>query len=212
MSHLISSASDEALQALTSQGILVSRPQVEEIISSLLGYPSFAALISEHDKRSDEPGLDEAEVLVLDHPSADAKAAVVLPTMSSSAIFQVVVACAQAIAECSGVTVFDDVDELFNSWVSGELAMIIPHSEEVDPALLESMGPVEVADEWTANESLWASDTEWTIEAKAEMREADAAPGQQAVLDCVGYMKFRKAGRAGLLVHEGGASCALRAS
>lgn len=212
MFHLTSSASREALQALKSLGILVSHSQVEEIIASLLGYPTAALLIAEHNERSNEPGLDEAEILVLDHQSAERTAVAVLPAMAEASVTAVIEACVGAIANNTDAAINQDVDELFETWADREIAMIIENVEGVDRALLQRMGPVQVDDQWSAKESLWASRDEWVIEAKAEMREVNAALGKPSILDCVGYIRFRKAGRAGLQVVGGGASCSLRAA
>ena len=212
MSNNVRSAVYTASQDLAAQGLTVKRSQVCEIVAALLGYRTYAALAMDEADPTREYHLDDAEIYVLNIPLGTARLAE-LGLHGSAAASAVVPACLRALkAGSTGVGVFEGVADFYYSHARDVLAEAIYDSEDVASAMAESNAafPDEptMEDESRATSDLWTARDEWTIEADGDMTGEYDPEGDRMfngdTLNCRGWLTYRKAGRAGLVLAEAG--------
>jgi hypothetical protein len=198
---LISSAAFAASQALAGQGLRVARSHLTEVLASLLGYKTLAALQVEESDPTLDYHLDDAERLVLDRPAGMARAeALGLPETA-------VTACIDALKATAEIPVHTGVSDLYDEHVREELEQIIADGESTAMATAESNGSFPDApyldDEPITSGDLWASAAEWSIEASGSLSGEYDPEGDRMYngheFDVWGKLLFAKAGRAGLI-------------
>lgn len=214
MSELVRRANYAASLPLKASGLNVGRSHLGEIHAALLGYATYAALTREALDPSAEIPLERAQVIVLDVQSGISRAQALLPGLPKDQVVNVVTHCASALGEvASPITVFYGTRELFEDWARDVISAIALEAEDLDPVLRRVVGAPKFNDGWEASGPLWSSRHGWVIEAQGTMQE-EGEEGDElypdVVVDWKGRLVFQKAGRAGLIVDTGGATCQTR--
>ncbi len=211
MSELVRRANYAVFQHLRDEGLHVVRSHLGEIHAALLGYPTYAALALEARGASTGAHLCDAQVIALDQKAGEARAAELLSSLPPARRQDVIEQCSLALAECAApITVFESVDDLFDDWAKDQIASLALDAEDLNPAVRMVLGEPVVEGTWRASGSLWHSRLDWVIEAYGTVREIDddgVSVDGGVVLGWRGRLVFTKAGRAGLIVDTGGASC-----
>lgn len=207
MSNYVRSAAFAASEVLGSQGRTVKRSHLSEIVAALLGYRTYAALMADEADASREYHLDDAEIFVLNVPLGTSRSAE-LGLQDGAVGHLVVQACIDALKSSSSQAgVYESVADLYSSHAQEALAEAIYDSDDVAGAMAESNAsfPDEPEMESTcrATSDLWTARDEWTLEADGVMTGEYDPEGDRMfngnALNCRGWLKYHKAGRAGLV-------------
>ena len=208
MSNLVRSGAYAACQDLAAQGHKVKRSHLSEIIAALLGYRTHAALSVEQADTKLDYHLDDAEIFVLNLTMSERRAAELGLTASV-----VVPACVQALKASAGSTaVYASMADFYDSHARQALAEAIYNAEDVAGAMAESnasfLDEPYMDIECPPTPPLWAAVDEWTIEAggvlTGEYDPQDDRMFNGDTLNCRGWLTYRKAGRAGLVLTDDG--------
>lgn len=205
MTTLVTSAAYAASKTLAPFGSTPTRSQLSEVISALLGYQTYAALGIEEANTSLPYHLDDAEILVLDKPSAE-KRATAIGIANVSAVVQ---ACIDAITDAVGpdISVFVGIDDFYDSYARNRMVLAAISSDEVSSAMAECNADFdedpEFPDKTPATDNLWQARAEWTIEADGDWvgsydPDADRMFNGDT-LHCSAKLSYDKAGRSGLV-------------
>lgn len=209
MSFDLSAAAYAASQDLKKQGLPLSRAHINEIMASLLGYGTLAALQAEEANTTLGYHLEDAELLVLNLPAGQRRAMALKHTEA------VVGPCVDAIAVHAGVPVFKGVDDFYVGHAYEALVGVIGDGEYVDSVMADSNASYPDdpdLGEWDVSGDLWSSPTQWTIEVSGTWTGEYDPDGDRMfngdTLDVWGKLIYAKAGRAGLILldQEDGAS------
>ncbi len=210
MSNHVRSAAYAAYHNLATQGLTVGRSHLTEIIAALLGYRTYAALAVEEADPRVEYHLGEAEIVVLNLPMGTTRVAELGLGVAPSVI---TAACVEALKAGAGLaSVFVGVAEFYDSHAREALAEAIYSADDVAGAMAESNATFpdepEMDIECPSTPDLWAAVEEWTIEGNGTMTGEYDPDGDRMFngdkLNCRGWLTYRKAGRAGLVLVEGG--------
>lgn len=200
MSFDLSAAAYAASQDLKKQGLSIPRSHASEIIAALLGYGSLAALHIENANTTLDYHLDDAELLVLNLPACQQRAAALNHTEA------VVVSCVEAIVTQALVPVFKGVDDFYFEHAYEALVRVIAEGEGVASAMADSNASYPddpELEEWETSGDLWASPTDWTIGASGTWTGGYDPEGDRMfngdTLHFRGKLAYVKAGRAGLI-------------
>ncbi len=204
MTQIIKPAAFAAATALASAGQAPKRSQLGEILAALLGYQTYAALATE-EAIPNMAHLDDAEILVLDQPSAE-KRAMALGIANVPAVVQ---ACIDALkgAVNADISVFVGVDDFYDSHARDKMVQTAITSDEVSGAMAESNADFdsdpEFPDKAPATANLWQARAVWDIEANGDWvgsydPDADRMFNGDT-LNCSAKLSYDKAGRAGLI-------------
>jgi hypothetical protein len=209
MSNYARSAVYTASQTLAAQGLTVKRSHLTEVVAALLGYRTYAALTVDEADATRDYHLDDAEIYVLNVPLGTGRAAE-LGLQDCAAVLQ---ACIDALRAGGGqALVFASVADFYDSHAREALAQAITDSDDVAGAMAESNASFpddpEMEDTCPATGDLWAAQDEWTIEAGGDLKGEYDPEGDRMfngdTLNCRGWLAYRKAGRAGLVLGESG--------
>jgi hypothetical protein len=207
-SELVKDALSNARAIVNHEGHKISRAQVAEIVAALFGYSSFAALIAEQKDTSQELFLDDAEILVLNRwMGFDRCKQFVASYEVCQKVFEI---CVEAIRQAAeDYTVFDNFDQLYRKWARREIAMKLECADFIPAELADVLSPARIHNELEPELELWDAEHEWAVEAEGTLHEVDEdgepVPGGHR-FEGRGFLKFRKAGRAGLIYIDYGAS------
>lgn len=200
MSFDLSAAAYAASQDLKNQGLNLPRSHISEIMATLLGYGSLAALHIENADTTLDYHLKDAELLVLNLPAGHQRAVTLNHTEA------VVGSCVEAIAAHAGVPVFKDVEDFYYGHAYEALVWVIADGEDVASAMADSNASYPDdpdLGEWEASGDLWTSPTDWTIEVSGTWTGEYDPEGDRMfngdTLDVRGKLIYVKAGRAGLI-------------
>lgn len=212
MSNYVRSAAFAASRVLAAQGLTVKRSHLSEVIAALLGYRTHAALsVEEADPKLDYH-LDDAEILVLNLPMGERRAAELGLAAAGAAPSAVTTACVEALKASAGSTdVYVSVADFYDLHARQALAETIYNADDVAGAMAESNASFpdepDMDIECPPTTDLWAAVDEWTIEADGTMTGEYDPEGDRMfngdTLNCRGRLIYRKAGRAGLVFIEG---------
>lgn len=205
MTTLVTSAAYAASKTLAPFGATPTRSQLSEVISALLGYQTYAALGIEEANASLPYHLDDAEILVLDKPSAEKRASAI----GIANVSAVVQACIDAITDAVGpdISVFVGIDDFYDSYARNRMVQAAISSDEVASAMAECNADFdedpEFPDKTPETNNLWQARAEWTIEADGDWvgsydPDADRMFNGDT-LHCSAKLSYDKAGRSGLV-------------
>jgi hypothetical protein len=203
MTQIIKPAAFAAATALASAGQAPKRSQLGEILAALLGYQTYAALATE-EAIPNMAHLDDAEILVLDQPSAE-KRAMALGVADAAAVVQ---ACIEALrgAVHPDISVFVGVDDFYDSHARDKMTQEVSSSDNVSGAMAETNASFdddpEMEQDTPATEDLWQAREYWDIAATGtwvgSYYPEDERVFSGDTLHCSAKLSYAKAGRAGL--------------
>ena len=184
-------------------GLAVTAAQSGEIVAALFGYESHAELTADTKDGVVGSLLEIAEVVVLNEPQALRRAEALSWALSPSDQKRVVTASMTGIAvRIEDRAVFDDVQHLYDEWAVKEIIDIAMQSDEVQAQGNQLEAPdMDAQPSFTGD--LWRSPDEWTLYSygTTKLFAPDASPQTQSQpIAIYGLVRFRKAGRAGLMV------------
>jgi hypothetical protein len=205
MTTIVTPAAYAASKTLASSGPSPTRSQLCEVIAALLGYQTYAALVTEEANASLSHHIDDAEILVLNKPAAAMRAAAIgianIPT--------VVQACIDAIrgAVKPAIGVFVGVDDFYDTFARDRMVQVAIDSDDVSGAMADSNAlfddDPDFQGDTPATADLWQARTEWSIEANGDWvgsYESDAERMFNGdTLNCSAKLTYDKAGRSGLI-------------
>lgn len=198
---LISSAAYAASQSLAQQGLSIPRSHLSEVVAALFGYKTLAALQVEESDPTLDYHLDDAERLVLNIPLAQDRAGAL--SLSETTVG----ACVDALKAAATVPVHAGVSGFYDEYARETLEQAIAEGESTAMTMADSNASFpdnpDLEDEATTSGDLWASPTEWSIEASGTMSGEYDPDGDRMYngheLNVWGKLLFAKAGRAGLI-------------
>ncbi|SFT71357.1 hypothetical protein [Paraburkholderia aspalathi] len=217
MTTLVSRAAYAASQGLAQRGLTVKRSHLCEVIAALLGYGTHAALTVDEVDPALDYHLDDAEILVLHRPMGEGRASALAMGTSAATTTAVVTACVEAlVASAAPTPVFVGIAEFYDAHARQALAEAIVEADDVADTMAGSNATFpdepELPDECPPTTDLWTAVDEWTIEADGEMTGEYDPEGDRMfngdTLDCRGWLTYRKAGRAGLVLLDSGGGAA----
>lgn len=126
-------------RVLAAQGLTVKRSHLSEVIAALLGYRTHAALsVEEADPKLDYH-LEDAEILVLNLPMGERRAAELGLAAAGAAPSAVTTACVEALKASAGSTdVYVSVADFYDLHARQALAETIYNADDVAGAMAES--------------------------------------------------------------------------
>lgn len=208
MKALLQKTVFSADKILNSAKIELGRARLYELAAALLGYRSYAALLSEEQIASAEYQLGDADLYLLNLELGLRRANELLPSETAEKASWITQVCAQELKKSISphAPVFQSVDEFFESWALEKFEESFMDSDATASFMAGSN-----ADEWECavdpeyaqSGDLWASPTIWSIHATAELTgsydpESDS-PYNGHEGGALGQLVFFKAGRAGLI-------------
>lgn len=215
MTDIVKKAAFAVKKTLASKGIQIRHGIALEIIAALLGYRTYAALVTEESDESLRYHLGDAEFVVLDQHGADAR----LQELGLSEFF-VLDDFIQSLVDCRGA-VFQSLHEFYDDYAREAIREIILSSESVIAVMENTTATspywVELDDRWTVSGEVWSSVDRWRFEVFGTMdgehlgtfpdpEDAEQLEGTGEI-HCDGWLEFVKAGRSGLKLR----SCGCRA-
>lgn len=212
MSNYVRSAAYATSKALAEQKLKVKRSQVLEVVAALLGYGTYAALVTEEANPQLDYHIEDAEIVVLNLKMGEWRV-FELVLEEGSAASNVTAACIAALkAGTKQAAVYEGVADFYDSDARKKLAETIYNSDELAGALAESNASYpdepEMQVECPKTEDLWAARVGWTITADGNMTGEYDSEGDRMfngkMLNCRGWLTYRKAGRAGLVFVDSG--------
>lgn len=213
MKSVLSSTAFQVSTLLQKQNILLRRSIVTEISSALLGYKTYAALITEENDEDIEYHLCDAEVLILDLDKCHARVGelVALPASSRNTIVET---CVQVLKTALKNPIFSSLDEFYSFHASDLIRSIVVD----DDSTVSAMGELNAAD-WTlssitnyrTSQNLWESHLEWAMEADCKLTgsydiNSDRMYNGHEISGGV-ILTFTKAGRSGLIFSDEEVNC-----
>ena len=209
MADFVKTAAFAAKKSLALKGITIQHGIALEIVAAFLGYRTYAALVVEEGNESLKYHLADAEIIVLDFDSGITRLTE-LEVMQGFIIQDFI----DAIVECRD-GVFPDLSDFLGDYVERELQGVILLRETVIEAVERATGSdpfsVELDGQWSFSEQLWTASNSWevscsgSVEGVANCISTDSDDdGVVEEVGCSGWVKFAKAGRAGLIFQRSG--------
>lgn len=211
MTEFVRAAAYAASQKLSDLGVRASRSHLGEVMASLLGYETYAALSTEEADVSLEYHLEDAELLVLDDVGGLARGTLLLAGRPEAEVRQVLVACEEALTTAaSHARVFTSIAAFYDDYVYEALVDAVESSPDVADSQAESNA------HFTSNarfppglpevERLWSARQTWSLEADGSRKGQYDPEGDRMfngdTLICRAKLNFQKAGRAGLIFDD----------
>ncbi|MFJ4605786.1 hypothetical protein [Pseudomonas atacamensis] len=212
MTDIVKSAAFAVKKTLASKGIQIRHGIALEVIAALLGYRTYAALVTEESDESLQFHLGDAELIVLDQHGAGAR----LQELGLSEFF-VLDDFIQSLVDCRGA-VFQSLHEFYDDYAHEAIREVILSSESVIAVMENTTANspywVELDDRWRVSGEVWSSIDSWRFEAFGTMDGEhlgtfpDPEDAQQfedtGEIHCDGWLEFVKAGRSGLKLSGSG--------
>lgn len=205
MTTIVTPAAFAASKTLVSSGPAPTRSQLSEVIAALLGYQTYAALVTEEANTSLPHHIDDAEILVLNKPAAAMRATAIGIANNPT----VVQACIDAIkgAVKPPIGVFVGVEDFYDSFARERMVQVAIDSDDVSGAMADSNAifddDPEFQGDTPATVDLWHARTDWSIEADGEWVGSYDPDAERMFngdkLNCSAKLTYEKAGRAGLI-------------
>lgn len=205
MTDFVKAAAFAAKTSLAAKGIKVQHGVALEIVAAFLGYKTYAALVIEESREDLKNHLADAEVIVLDHQGGVSR-------LNQLEVLQafIVQDFIDAIVNCRD-GVFSDLPEFFDGYVQQELQDVILSDESVIAAAGSEPFSVELEEGRSFSEPLWGASDTWEVSGFGVVHGADHRvdaddedhESEEDIL-CFGWVKFSKAGRAGLKFQRSG--------
>ena len=205
MIDLVKAAAFAAKTSLAAKGIKVQHGIALEVIAAFLGYKTYAALVVEESREDLKHHLADAEVIVLDYQGGVSR----LTQLEVLQAF-IVQDFIDAIVNCRD-GVFSDLPEFLDGYVQQELRDVILSDESVIAVTASEPFSVELEERRLLSEPLWSASDTWEVSGfgtvhgmddRADPQDEDHE-GSEAIR-CFGWVKFSKAGRAGLTFQRSG--------
>lgn len=201
MTDFVKTAAFAAKKSLALKGIKVQHGIALEIVAAFLGYRTYAAFVADLGNQSLKYRLPDAEVIVLDFEGGGSR--LVELDVQQAFITQDFI---DAIVK-SRDGVYPYLSDFLDSYAKRELHDVILSNDDVFEAVERATGSepfsVEVDGRWSFSDRLWTSVDTWeiscfgTVDGLVETASADDDDEMEEVR-CSGWIKFAKAGRAGL--------------
>lgn len=196
MQTIIGSAAFTAQKSLAEQGHPCKRSHLTETIAALLGYSTYAALVTEEADTSLDYHGEDAEFFVLNMKlAAERTASLGLPAEAAEA-------CCDALTVEVAQPVFRDVPEFWDSHVRDDLVLAIGNGVDTAESNASYSDDPDL-DEWSESGDLWSSRDTWWIEGSGTWSGNYDPDGDRLfngdTYDVSGKIEFTKAGRAGLI-------------
>lgn len=211
MTDFVKAAAFAAKKTLALKGIKVQHGVALEIVAAFLGYRTYAALVADLGNQSLKYHLADAEVIVLDFEGGSSR-------LNELEVMQAFIAqdFIDAIVN-SRDFVYPDVHDFLNRYAQRELDDVILSNEGVFEAVEHATGSepfsVDVDSTWSFSNCLWTSVDTWVISCFGTVvgLTERASPNNDDPVEevrCSGWIKFAKAGRAGLIFQRSGGEAA----
>jgi hypothetical protein len=213
MTDIVKKAAFAVKKTLASKGVQIRHGAALEVIAALLGYRTYAALVTEENDAGLRFHLRDAEFIILDLHGADARLAELgLAELCIQDDF------IQSLVDCRNA-VFQSVHEFYVDYAREALHEIILTDERVISVMENTTASspywVDLDDRWKVSGAVWSAADGWRFEAFGTMdgrhhgtfsdpEDADEFEDTGEV-HCDGWLQFAKAGRAGLKLLSSGA-------
>jgi hypothetical protein len=209
MTDFVKTAAFAAKKSLALKGIKVQHGIALEVVAAFLGYKTYAALVVEESREDLKYHLADAEVIVLNYSGG-------LSRLTELGVLQafIVQNFIDALVNCRD-GVFLDLPEFLDDYVQQELRDVILSDESVITAVNRATGSdpfsVELDEGKSFSEPLWSASDTWEVSGfgivhgvddRADPEDEDNE-GSEAIHG-FGWVKFSKAGRAGLKFQRSG--------
>ena len=204
MTDFVKTAAFAAKKSLALKGIKVQHGIALEIVAAFLGYRTYAALVVEEGNESLKYHLADAEVIVLDYEGGTSRLTE-LDVMQAFIVQDFI----DAIVNCRD-GVFSDLPEFLEGYVQQELRDVILSDEDVFAAVGSEPFSVELEEVRSFSEPLWGASDTWevsgfgTVHGMDDRADPDDEDLEADAIRCFGWVKFSKAGRAGLKFQRSG--------
>lgn len=205
MTDFIKAAAFAAKTSLAAKGIRVQHGLALELIAAFLGYTTYAALVVDESREDLKHHLADAEVIVLDYKGGVSRLAE-LKVLQAFIVQDFI----DAIANCRD-GVFPDLPEFLDGYVQQELRDVILSDEGVIAAAGSESFSVELEERRSFSEPLWGASDTWEVSGFGTVHGMDdrADPDDEDLeaadaIRCFAWVKFSKAGRAGLKFQRSG--------
>jgi hypothetical protein len=203
MTDFVKTAAFAAKKSLALKGIKVQHGVALEIVAAFLGYKTYAALVLEESNESLKYHLADAEIIVLDYQGGISRLTEleVLQAFIVQDFIDAMVGCRNG--------VFPDLSEFLDDYVQRELQDVTLSDESVIEAVERATGSepfsLELDERWSYSEPLWTATDIWEVSCSGTVDDLSDRPGadlengdEVEEVFCRGWVKFSKAGRAGL--------------
>ncbi|KPB98190.1 hypothetical protein ALQ72_01431 [Pseudomonas syringae pv. maculicola] len=209
MTDFVKTAAFAAKTSLALKGIKVQHGIALEVVAAFLGYKTYAALVVEENREDMQYHLADAEIIVLNYSGGLARLTE-LGVLQASIVQDFI----DALVNCRD-GVFSDLPDFLDDYIQQELRNVILSDESVVAAVDRATGSepfsVELDERKSFSEPLWGASDTWEVSGFGTVRglddRADADDenheGEEAI-HCFGWVKFSKAGRAGLKLQRSG--------
>ena len=205
MTDFVKAAAFAAKTSLAAKGIKVQHGIALEVVAAFLGYKTYAAFVVEERREDLKHHLADAEVIVLDYQGGVSRLAE-LEVLQAFIVQDFI----DAIASCRD-GVFSDLPDFLDGYVQHELRDVILSDEGVIAAAGSEPFSVELEEGRSFSEPLWGASDTWEVSGFGTVHGMDdrADPDDDDLeaadaIRCFGWVKFSKAGRAGLMLQRSG--------
>ena len=209
MTDFVKTAAFAAKSSLALRGIKVQHGIALEVIAAFLGYKTYAALVVEQSSEALKYHLADAEVIVLDYQGGVSR----LTELEALQAF-IVQDFIDALVNCRD-GVFSDLPDFLDDYIQQELRDVILSDESVINAVNRATGSdpfsVELDEGKSFSEPLWGASDTWEVSGFGTVHGVDdradvddEAHESEEAIRCFGWVKFSKAGRAGLKFQRSG--------
>ncbi|OEZ97976.1 hypothetical protein [Duganella phyllosphaerae] len=204
MTTLVSSTAYAVSKFMASSGHTIKRSHISEVLSAMLGYETYAALVVEESDDQLDYHLGDAEMLVLNQAAAEQRA----NSLGITAVPLLLQTCISAMQGSTTTPVYKDLGHFYDSYGREALIDTISSSDDVSAAMSETNAyfdsDPELPEETPATTDLWTERDSWSIEARGEMQGSHDVESDRMfagnMLNCFAKLTFNKAGRAGLIL------------
>lgn len=201
MINLIRNACYKTAQGLKQRGLTAKRTHLHEIISAMLGYSSYAALIKEESDTQLDYHFADAEFIVLNKLKAKERAEKLgVPAVAISI-------CIEEWKTDSLVPVFESLSDFCDEHLREAFEVFIYDQLGESGVMAESNASFEnypdMDEDFKFSGDLWTSPEEWSIEDSGTLVGEYDPDGHRVfngdTLIVSGRLTYSKAGRAGLI-------------
>lgn len=212
MTDIVKNAAYAVKKTLASKGIEIRHGVILEVIAALLGYKTYAALVTEEKDGSVHFHLRDAELIILDQQGAETR----LKELGLSELFILDEFIWTLVASRSAV--FRNLHEFYADYARETLQDIVLSDEGVNALMKTTTATspywVELDERWSISGPLWSSVDGWRFEVFGTMdgrhigtftdpEDADQFD-DTGEIHCDCWLAFAKAGRSGLKLRSYG--------
>jgi hypothetical protein len=195
MANFLSPYAVQAQKALRPH-IKIKHTVVLEVLAACLGYQTLNALIDEEKEQGLPYHLGNAEIIVLNQPLGQARAATLCDNPD-----EILPKCVEALEHCMNARVFRSVEAFYIEHGIDAVDRLLNNNTKLIAGFRSRWrqnGKLVMTGNFDCAESLWSARTCWTIKGEALWAyEGQKEPNGNAIN---GFLMYRKAGRAGLML------------